>query len=142
MSPSEPSTVAIEEAVRHLVAEQTGVRPDRLTSATSLQELGVYGDDMCEFLTLLRRRFGVDMSGYRWYQHTRPEGSNPLWLILPPWWSEMPKIPIRIRDLVDSVCAGAWSIRYTKPPVKRRPDHATWVLMALLALLLLWPLIR
>jgi hypothetical protein len=54
---------SIDERVYALVAEERGVRRDKLVSGTTLShDLGMEGDDAVEFFNQFSTRFGVDLS--------------------------------------------------------------------------------
>jgi len=89
---------------------------------TSLQELGVWGDDWHELLGAYAQRFNVDMSGYLWYFHTRDEGVGSIGgLFFPPPHRRVTQIPVTIGMLKDFARSGAWGIEYPKHriPTKR-----------------------
>ena len=103
----------LEQRVRAFLAERLPWLPLDLPEQTDVVGVGrIYGDDVWELVTEFGKRFEVDMTGFRWEHHSGPEGCNPLWLILPPWWSRSTYIPIRVRDLINSARCRKWSIRY------------------------------
>ena len=89
-----------------------------------------------ELVAALGDELGVDVGAYCWYRHHCGEGCDPFWLVLPAWWHEVPKIPIRVTDLVQSARLGVWSIGCPDEPVNVRPDVATWVMWCFLAIVL------
>ena len=104
---------ALGERVRAFVAEWSGVKAGVIDESTRLSEdLRLYGDDIHELVAAFGEAFEVDVGGYRWHQHSGPEGCNPLWLLRKPWWAREEQIPIRVGDLVASARAGTWTIRY------------------------------
>jgi hypothetical protein len=105
------------------VREQTGFR-GQLTEATALQsDIGVYGDDMDNLLTAYAERFGVDLSGYRWYFHTGEEGIGLGGLFFPPPNARVQEIPITVAMLHDFAQRGRWSMEYPEHrPPRFRPD--------------------
>ena len=99
--------------IRELVAVHAGVPLSAVSPQTRVwEDLKLYGDDVAELIAAFGKRFNVDVSGYRWYHHTGPEGCSPLWLLRKPWWARKTQIPIAVRDLVESARRGRWSIRY------------------------------
>ena len=59
------------------VAEQTGIKPEKLTATTRLlQDAGVDGDDAVEFFIDFEKRYGTDLSPLyaHWDRHFGPEG--------------------------------------------------------------------
>jgi Protein of unknown function (DUF1493) len=72
------------------------------------------GDDLWDFIEEFAEEFQVDMTGFRWYHHSGPEGCNPIWLLFPPWWVGKTQIPIRVGDLIRSAQARVWSIEYPR----------------------------
>jgi hypothetical protein len=112
-----------DEVVR-FVREETGFR-GQLTEKTSLYPaLGIYGDDMDDFLTAYSKRFGVDMSAYLWYFHTGDEGGpGPGALFFPPPNWQVAEIPITLDMLHDFAQRGRWGVKYPKhKPPESRPD--------------------
>lgn len=88
--------------------------------ATSLQELGVYGDDWDELMTAYAERFRVDMSEYLWYFHTREEGQSIGGLVFRPPNRGVHQIRVRIAMLREFAGSGKWSIDY---PQHRLPNR-------------------
>jgi hypothetical protein len=106
------------DEVAAFVRQQTGFRA-RLTDATALQsDVGVYGDDMTDFLAACARRFGVDLSGYLWYFHTGGEGFNLGGVFFPPPNARVREIPITVGMLQDFAQRGRWAVEYPQhePP--------------------------
>jgi hypothetical protein len=96
-----------------------------VTLQTSLQDdLGIWGDDLDEFLTLFASRYQVDMSKYLWYFHTQEEGVNFGASIHKSPDQLAPYIPITVQVLHDSANCGEWSVVYPKHTVPKRMDLA------------------
>ena len=97
-------------------ARQTTSFAGHLEANTELErDLGVYGDDMDEFLGAYARRFDVDMSSYLWYFHTGEEGLNlPGALFFRPPSARVKQIPITLRILHEGAQRGRWSVEYPK----------------------------
>ena len=111
MPPSAPPDA--RETVIQIVAEQSGIARDKLTDDTRIfEDLHLDGDDVVELVEQVATTFGVDMASYRWYHHHGPEGCNPLWLIVRPWWMRKTHIPIRVADLIEAARTGVWPLAY------------------------------
>ncbi len=70
-------TEHLKAEVLRLVAEQTGVVPDKIhPSSRLLHDLGMDGDDAVEFFDSLHERFGTDLTHLHehWSEHFGPEG--------------------------------------------------------------------
>ncbi len=103
----------LEDRIRALVAERTGVSPETIQLDTDVvDDLRIYGDDVWELVETFAEEFSVEMGGFRWCHHSGPEGCNPLWLLFPPWWARKKHVPIRLGDLVESARRGVWAVQY------------------------------
>jgi len=110
----------LEECIRSFIASEVGVAASRITSAIDvIDDLRMYGDDICDLVERFSEEFQVDVSAFRWYHHTGPEGCNPLWLIFKPWWARKTHVPIHLSDLVASARQHQWTIAY---PENERED--------------------
>jgi hypothetical protein len=127
------------EEIAAFVRHQTGCR-EEVRPETSLQDdVGVYGDDMDDFLAAYAHRFAVDLSEYLWYFHTGEEGFLSIGgLIVPPPNARVDEIPITVSMLKEYSDRGRWAVEY--PPhqlPKGRPDlrinQAFGIVLALLA---------
>lgn len=122
-----------DTAVRLMIADMHGCAPGNRDTTTALQDdLQLYGDDIHDLVDELAKRFGVDISSYRWYHHTGPEGFNPLSVIFRPWWHDASRIPIRVTDLVRSAQNGAWDFDYPDEKIVPRAVVGNWILVGLL----------
>ena len=101
------------------VRRETGSKKS-IDDATSLQELGVYGDDWHELMDVYADRFGVDMSRYLWYFHTREEGQNFGGLLVPPPHRRAPQIPITLAMLRAFADSGKWTIDYPEHQIPEK----------------------
>ncbi len=128
-----------EELVQFL-GHEVGVSAANINQSTRLlEDLGLDGEDYLLLIERFAEKFSVDVQAYRWFHHHGPEGFNPLWLLIPPWWDQTLYIPITVGDLVESSFSGKWSVRYPDEVVRPRPDLANWiVLIGGLALLGVW----
>lgn len=70
-------TIAILPEIIEHVAEQTGIKAEKLNAKTRLlQDTGMDGDDAVEFFTDFANRYEVDLAPLyaRWDRHFGPEG--------------------------------------------------------------------
>ncbi|WP_337177273.1 DUF1493 family protein [Paludisphaera sp.] len=103
----------LEQRVRAFVHEQISWLPMDMASDTDVvDDARIYGDDVWELVDDFAEKFEVRVDGFRWYHHTGPEGCNPLWLFIKPWWARKAHVPIRLMDLVESAHRGEWTVRY------------------------------
>ena len=108
-----PQPSDVRETVIQIVADESGVRPEKLTDQTRIvEDLYLDGDDVVEIVERVSTTFNVDVANYRWYHHHGPEGCNPLWLIVRPWWMRKTHIPIRMADLIEAANTKVWPITY------------------------------
>jgi hypothetical protein len=128
-----PVEVTLAEVIAFVRAECVSDGP--LNETTALQDLGVYGDDMDDFMRKFADRFDVDLSGYRWYFHTGEEGFNPIWFFIRPPNRLVEEIPITLAVLLESARRKLWAIEYPPHTLPRvRWDVVlTWVMVGLLA---------
>jgi len=106
--------------VREFIARETGLRLERVTLATDVvEDTCIYGIDVEELVVNFSKEFGVDVSNFRWYHHTGPEGCCPLWLFYRPWWARKTRVPITVEALVESARKGVLALSY---PEKERED--------------------
>ena len=112
---AEPS--ALFERIATLLEREQGYPRERISTATRLAEdAGMDGDDVGEFLDAYRREFGMELTGFKFYHHFGPEGCNPFWLIVRPWWQRIERMPITVQDLVEAARAGRWLMQYPDEP--------------------------
>ena len=108
-----PQPSDVRETVIQIVADQSGVRPEKLTDRTRIvEDLYLDGDDVVEIVERVSTTFNVDVANYRWYHHHGTEGCNPPWLIVRPWWIRKTHIPIRMSDLIEAANTKVWPITY------------------------------
>lgn len=104
------------------LVEQAGVQPEQVNPDSQLAEdLGIDGDDFSELIDTFSRRFGVDMSAYRWYFHHDEEGVNfgaTLFDFRPS--SYVARIPVTPGILLKSANTGKWAVDY---PPDEVPQH-------------------
>lgn len=116
----------LEQRVRAFVHEQELLPLDIDPSTDILDKAGICGDDLWELVDKFASQFSVRMEGFRWYHHSGPEGCNPFWLVLKPWWARKTHVPIRLTDLIASARAGEWSVQYPASeaePVETEEDR-------------------
>lgn len=102
----QPSSQSGEDQEHHerivaLVCDQMGIRGRSLKMETSLQQLGMDGDDAVEFMSRFAEEFRVDMRHFNIKRHFGAEG---LWL--PGLWKK--QMPLTISDLVEAAKSGVW----------------------------------
>ena len=103
-----------------------------------LDDLGVDGDEFDELMGGFAERFGVDMSGYRWYFHHHADGADPADLFFRPQQYDL--IAVTPRLLLESANAGRWPIEYPPHRVPRRGFHLTALsCLFLMLILMLFP---
>jgi Protein of unknown function (DUF1493) len=122
--------------VAAFVCEQTSAQIP-VTEQTTLQgDIGVVGDDLWAFIDAYAERFGVDVSGFRWYFHSPAEGSAGLGgLFFPPPNARVQEIPITVHMLHRFAELGHWAVEYPPHHVPRyRPG--LWINLAVLAVAL------
>ena len=101
----------IEEQIRQFTAKELLVKPERLKAETSLQDLGVAGDDGVEFMQAFAVRFGIDLADFESDLYFGPEaGCDPLTLLFYLFSpGTRPKFaPITLGDLVQAAQEGKW----------------------------------
>ena len=114
----------IAERVRWLVADQVGVRKDRLTDATDVfLGLGVDGIDAFDLLQRFGKEFDVSLDAVECDRHFGPEEAfNPFLWLWPKWrashrvWRSN-LIPVTIADLVEAAKTRKWTFKYEDPLV-------------------------
>jgi len=87
-----------------------------------VQDLGLVGDDMDEFLGKVIERYGTDFSNFRWHRHFPDEYTAPFLLIgrLFRRIFRLPQVefdPITVSQLARAVALGHWE--YGEPPPEK-----------------------
>jgi hypothetical protein len=133
------SAVPVAEEIEALLREQTGIRSS-LDADASLQDLGLFADDLSEFMATFGERFGVDLSTFRWYFHTGEEGISPGGLFFTPPQDRVPKIPITLRLLREAAELRRWPVDYPNHslPARRWDIVINQCLVGAFVLWLLW----
>jgi hypothetical protein len=126
-------------AIYAFLSEEVGVDTACLKHDTSLQDdLGVAGDDFDELVGDYAERFGVDISGYRWYFHHDAEGSGPADLFFKQPSYE--RIAVTPTLLLESANAGRWMLEYPQHRGPRRRIHQSLLsCLFILVILMLFP---
>lgn len=97
------------------IRDRTGYRKSIEQDDNLDRDIGVYGDDMADFLDAYAERFDVDMSGYLWYFHTGEEGQNIGALFFASPNARVEHIPVTPALLLRRARLGTWDVDY--------PDH-------------------
>ena len=86
-----------------LLEREQGYAAARVTRGTRLSDdVGMDGDDAVEFFEAYAWDLGVDMADFRFYHHFGPEGCNPWWLLVRPWWARVAHLSLTVGDLEDA----------------------------------------
>ncbi len=113
---------ALDEQVMDFVVEFTGYDRGCLTEESTIYgDVGLDGEDGCEFIRDFSEKFGVDLAAFRAGDYFGPEGLPiyaPLAFV---WWlvswpfrrRQSPEVaaglrPVRIRDLITVAKIGKW----------------------------------
>jgi hypothetical protein len=136
-------SASIVDDLREFVATRLGAKVAEISAQTCLVgDLKLLAPDLDELIEDFAERYGVDCSSYLWYHHTSPDGCNPVWSLIPPWWSRAQRVPLRVSDLAASAVHGKWQIVYPMQAIRRQPDYGTWVGAACLLSILVVGLLR
>jgi hypothetical protein len=114
----------LDSSVMDFVAEFTGVRPPRLSPASTLfGDLGIDGADGWKLIEAFGERFHVDLSSFHADRHFGPEGFHILAPVLWLWWlvssffrpKQTPEEraglrAIRISDLIAAARERRWTL--------------------------------
>lgn len=122
------------------LTEELRLRGEELAPDTDLHgDLDVDGDDFDLLAEAYAKRFGVDMSGYRWYFHHGEELTFNLGaFFFRPLNKRVKSIPVTPKMLLEYANKGMWSLEY--PPhnlPKRRYDEIINVIFWLGSLVIL-----
>lgn len=133
------TAVSVAEEIEALLREQIGIRSS-LDADASLQDLGLFAEDLTDFMTIFGERFGVDLSTFRWYFHTGEEGFSPGGLFFTPPQHRVPKIPITLRLLREAAELRRWPVDYPEHslPARRWDIVINHCLAGAFVLWLLW----
>lgn len=102
----------IERRVRAFVAKEIPwLRTDIGLDADLVRRARIDGADVFDLVINFSTEFAVDISDYRWYCHSGPEGCGLFHMIWFFRWFWKP-IPIRLIDLIQSARIGKWCVRY------------------------------
>ena len=96
------------EAVVHLIAKKTGIKPGNLPLTKRLfHDLGISGNDAGELLEAFAEEFHIDFAGFDFSEYFGDEAeSSPIYQIL--FWKRARKAraPLTVGDLVAAAVAG------------------------------------
>lgn len=108
----------LEESVIDFVAENTGIKREKITLSSSLlADFGVDGDDGWGLIKLFGEKYKVDLTGFRYNRHFGPEACGNLilliWYILSLKFLKKPEhdttfTPIHISDLIEAARSKKW----------------------------------
>ena len=103
----------LKKQLIEFAASEFGVEVERITMDTDIYRgLGVDGDDVTDFMEAFSDKFKVNLDDFRWYHHGGPEGCNPFWFFIRPWWARKTYIPVTVRVLLEPVRSGRWVVEY------------------------------
>lgn len=121
------------------LAEELGVDTACLKPDTNLEnDLGVEGDHFDELVGQFAERFGLDISGYRWYFHHDAEGVDPADLFFTQ--PQYERIAVTPTLLLESANAGRWAVEYPQHRAPRRGIHRSLIsCLFILLILMLFP---
>ena len=104
--------ITIEEIVDFTKKElkEKDIFPD-----TDIFSLGIYGDDMDEFLGSYHKKYNVNFDNYLWYFHNEEEISNNFSIgkiFFKPPYDSVERIPITLEILTKFANTKVWEIDY------------------------------
>jgi hypothetical protein len=106
----------LELRIRSFVAHEIGVDVAQIArispTADLVDALSIYGDQVFDLVENFGEEFEVDVSDFRWYHHSGPEGCNPLWILFKPWWHRKTHVSLRLADFIESARQKRWTIAY------------------------------
>ena len=94
----------MEEHIVLFVRDAMGIRNYSINRASSLQRLGMDGEDAVAFMAEFAEKFQVDMTHFDIRRHFGAEGLWPAGL-----WRK--QIAITISDLIEAAKSGVWPER-------------------------------
>jgi hypothetical protein len=111
-------------AAKDFVSEQCDFDGALAADDDIFRRVGITGDDAGDFIEAFAARFGVDMSGYRWYFHTEEEGFNIGGALFPSPETRVTRIPVTLRVLAEALTRKTWPVTYPEHEAPRgRPDR-------------------
>ncbi|MEL7464672.1 MAG: DUF1493 family protein [Pseudomonadota bacterium] len=126
----------MNDQVRALIREYTGVRGDIAEDADLLADLGIDGDDFVELMDLYSDRFSVSMDRYLWRFHHSEEGVGAGGPAL-----ALGRIAVTPLMLAEYAKCGEWRLEYPdhQTPGRRWDMIGSWAALALiLAAFIYW----
>ncbi|WP_213190211.1 DUF1493 family protein [Cloacibacterium caeni] len=91
------------------------LKEDNIFPDTDIFSLGIYGDDMDEFLGSYHKKYGVNFDNYLWYFHNEEEISNNFSIgkiFFKPPYDSVERIPITPEILTKFANTKVWEIYY------------------------------
>ena len=91
------------------------LKEDNIFPDTDIFSLGIYGDDMDEFLGIYHKKYGVNFDNFLWYFHNEEEiGSNFSIgkIFFKPPYDSVERIPITPEILTKFANTKVWEIDY------------------------------
>ena len=111
--------ITIEEIVDFTKKE---LKEKDIFSDTDIFSLGIYGDDMDEFLGSYHKKYNVNFDNYLWYFHNEEEISNNFSIgkifFKPPYHS-VERIPITPEILTKFANTKVWEIDYPEHQIPK-----------------------
>lgn len=128
------------DEIQAFVREQAGCWTQLPEDASLQEDVGLFADDLGEFIDKFAKRFGVDVSTYLWYFHTDEEGMSIGALFFAPPQDRVPRIPITLRLLREATELGRWPLLYPPHslPARRYDILIDQLLAGGIAVLLVW----
>lgn len=126
------NTERAKQTVRELIdlAKRATGRDDIDARSRLVQDLGLIGDDVDEFLEAIVERYGTDFSNFHWHRHFPDEYTAPFFLIgcLFRRIFRLPQVefePVTLSQLASAVALGRWE--YEEPPPESEvPNVKPW----------------
>ena len=112
--PSQGSAISLNDIV-DFVRAATGFEGE-MSGSTGLEaDVGIWGDAHDALMSQYAEKYGVDMSGYLWYFHTREEPFFPSFgFVFKPPYSRVTRMDITVGTLLEGANTGRWPVKY--PP--------------------------
>ena len=117
-----------------LLKECAGAKVKIQSDTRLVEDLGIYGDDLEDFLLDYSKKFDVDMTSYIWYFHTAEEPSlnlGALFFATPD--KRVKRISITTEMLREFIILKKWNVDYPEHsiPSKRYDITITWIFLVI-----------